>query len=324
MTRSIFPLLFLGLLAFPTAGAEEASPKILLIVGSAGTETYAGEFAANAALWTEAARRGGSEIAVIGLDPPGADGPADAERLRAALEEETAPELWLVLVGHGTFDQREVKFNLRGADVTDRQLATWLEGYAGRLVVVNTASASGSFVRTLGKPGRIVVTATKNEAELSYTRFGGHFAEAVGGLPEADLDNDAQVSLLEAFLHASKRVGEFYSSEGRVATEHALIDDNGDQFGSRSEWFEGATPVRTPSPEAEADGDLAARRVLVKSEFERRLSGQQRERRDSLEIEVARLRRSKDSLEEEDYYAKLEPLLVELARLYEEIRSSGS
>jgi hypothetical protein len=169
-----------------------------------------------------------------------------------------------------------------------------------------------------------VITATKNEAEQSYTRFGRHFAEAAGGLPEADLDNDAQVSLLEAFLHASKRVAAFYKDQGRIATEHALLDDNGDKLGSRAEWFEGTTPTRTPSPEAEADGDLATRKVLVRSPFERRLTREQRERRDALEIEVARLRRTKDQIEVADYYAKLEPLLVELARLYEAVGAKDS
>ena len=40
----------------------------------------------------------------------------------------------------------EVKFNLRGPDVTDRELASWLDPYKGKLSVINTASASGSFV----------------------------------------------------------------------------------------------------------------------------------------------------------------------------------
>ncbi len=323
MIRFLAPLLLL-LFSGSTFGADAAAPKILLVVGSGGTETYATEFAEIAGLWSAAASRAGAAIDVIGLDEPAADAPSDAERLRTALAGETAPELWLVLVGHGTYDQREVKFNLRGPDVTDRELASWLDGYEGSLCVVNTASASGSFVRVLARPDRVVVTATKNEAEVSYTRFGRHFAEAVGGLPEADLDNDGQVSLLEAFLHASKRVAEFYRNEGRVATEHALLDDNGDGLGSRAEWFEGTTPTRSPGPEVEPDGDLAARKVLVRSDFEKRLTRSQRERRDALEIEIARLRRSRDDLGEEPYYEQLEALLLDLARLYDELGAEGS
>lgn len=311
----------LCLLPLLLASVLRAEPdlKILLVVGSGGTEAYAEEFAETAALWTEAAKRGGAAIEVVGLDPLSEGGPTDAEQLKAKLADEASPELWLVLLGHGTFDQREVKLNLRGPDVTDRELAAWLETYPGRLAVVNAASASGSFVRALGRPGRVVITATKNEGEQSYARFGKFFAEAVGGIGEADLDNDGQVSLLEAFLFAAGRVAEFYQGAGRLATEHALLDDNGDGLGSRSEWYEGTTPTRAPSPEAQPDGDLAAQKVLVKNDFERRLAPEQRERRDALERQVVALRRTKASLDEAEYYAKLEALLLDLARLYDAV-----
>jgi hypothetical protein len=176
----------------------------------------------------------------------------------------------------------------------------------------------------MSKPDRIVITATKNEGEQSYARFGRYFAGALGGIEGGDLDNDDQVSLLEAYLHASRRVAEFYKSEGRIATEHALLDDNGDQLGSRSEWFKGTTPTQTASPEAKPDGDLAAQKVLVKNTFERLLSSEQREKRDGLERQVVELRRSKEKLEEADYYTKLEALLLELARLYDSVKPGDS
>jgi hypothetical protein len=298
--------------------------KILLVVGSGGTDDYTKEFAEISALWIDAAKKGEAAIEIIGLDPPSGEAPADAERLKQQLAAEKSPELWLVLIGHGTFDQRETKFNFRGPDVTDRELASWADTYKGRLSVINTASASGSFVRAMSKPDRIVITATKNEGEQSYARFGRYFAGALGGIEGGDLDNDDQVSLLEAYLHASRRVAEFYKSEGRIATEHALLDDNGDQLGSRSEWFKGTTPTQTASPEAKPDGDLAAQKVLVKNTFERLLSSEQREKRDGLERQVVELRRSKEKLEEADYYTKLEALLLELARLYDSVKPGDS
>ena len=227
-----------------------------------------------------------------------------------------------MLIGHGTFDGRVAKFNVRGPDFTDEELAGWLAEYPGALSVINTASASGSYIREMARPGRVIITATKNEGEISFTRFGRFFAEAVGGLIEADLDNDKQVSLLESFLFASKRVALFYEEDGRLATEHALIDDNGDQLGSRAEWFEGTTPTQTPSPEAKPDGDLAAQKVLVKNAYERLLTPEQTKKRDALERQVVELRRSKSSLDEADYYAKLEALLLELARLYDAVKDS--
>lgn len=320
MIRLLSLLLFL----FAPALHAESGLKILLVVGSGGTDDYTKEFAEISALWIDAAKKGEAAIEIIGLEAPSGEDPADAELLKQKLAAETVPELWLVLIGHGTFDQRETKFNFRGPDVTDRDLASWADTYKGRLSVINTASASGSFVRAMSKPDRIVITATKNEGEQSYARFGRYFAEALDGIEGGDLDNDDQVSLLEAYLHASRRVAEFYKSEGRIATEHAMIDDNGDQLGSRSEWFEGTTPTRTASPEAKPDGDLAAQKVLVKNAFERLLSPEQREKRDGLERQVVELRRSKETLEEADYYAKLEALLLDLARLYDSVKPGDS
>ena len=42
-----------------------------------------------------------------------------------------------------------------------------------------------------------------------------------------------------------------------------------------------------------------------------------RARRDQLELEVESLRAKKPSMPEDQYYARLEPLLVQLARLYD-------
>lgn len=294
--------------------------KIVIIVGSGGTETFAEEFAKAAGLWKAAAEKGGAECELIGLDAQEDGEPSDAEKLRKSLAVTTSSELWIVLIGHGTFDQREIRFNMRGPDITDRELSSWLDTYSGRHAVINTASASGSFIRSLSRENRIVITATKNEGEQNYTRFGRFFVEAIAGAESADVDNDGQVSLLEAFLFASGRVVAFYKDEARIATEHALIDDNGDRLGSRAEWFQGITPTQAPSPKSQTDGDLASQKVLVKSDFERRFTEEQRHNRDRLERDVVALRRAKADTPEADYYKKLEPLLLELARLYESVK----
>jgi hypothetical protein len=215
-----------------------------------------------------------------------------------------------------------VKFNLRGPDFTDEELADWVKAYPGDLAVINTASSSGSFIRTLSGPKRTIITATKNEAEVFYTRFGNYFSEAVGGLGAADLDNDNQVSLLEGFLYASHETAAFYEDAGRLATEHAMIDDNGDAAGSRMEWFEGTTATQVAGKDAQPDGELASQKVLVKNAFERRLSPEQRAARDDLERQVKRLRRGRDSLDEAVYYEQLEALMLKLARLYREVGDS--
>jgi hypothetical protein len=65
------------------------------------------------------------------------------------------------------------------------------------------------------------------------------------------------VSLLEAFRHASKAVATFYESEGRLATEHALIKDKGNGAGTRRELLE------SPPADAKLDGERASQLVLV-------------------------------------------------------------
>jgi hypothetical protein len=57
--------------------------------------------------------------------------------------------------------------------------------------------------------------------------------------------------------------------------------------------------------------------VLVPSGNESQLDAAARARRDKLERDLAALRQKKAGLPEDEYLKLLEPLLVELARLYE-------
>ena len=243
----------------------------------------------------------------------------DLARFQAALESEpkSGPgELWLVLLGHGTFDNKEAKFNLRGPDLSASELAEWLKPFQRPVAIVNCSSASGPFLNKLSAAGRVVVTATRSGNEVNYTRFGGQFAAALGS-PEADLDKDGQTSLLEAYLLAASRVAEFYETEGRLATEHPLLDDNGDGLGTPPDWFRGVRAVKKAKDGATVDGLRAHQFVLVRSEQERKLSPAVRAKRDEIELAIGKLRERKSELPEPEYYQKLEPLLLDLARLYQ-------
>lgn len=314
--------LYLFLYLFPTGKAfAESNLTILALVGEAGTEEYEKIFATTATVWEDAAKENGATFEAIGLDSPVAN-QTDASLFQKRLSETQSDQLWVVLIGHGSYDGVTAKFNARGPDFTDDELAEWLNAYPGELALIHGASSSGGLIQKSSRPGRIIITATKNEAEASYTRFGTYFAEAIAAKADADLDNDDQVSLLEAFLYASRSVAGFYESEGRIATEHALLDDNGDKLGSRAEWFEGTTATRTPAKDVEPDGERAGQFVLSLNEFERQLSSAQRKKRDDLERQVKELRRNRDELEESVYYKKLEILLLDLARIYENVSDS--
>jgi hypothetical protein len=181
---------------------------------------------------------------------------------------------------------------------------------------VDCAAASGPFLKALSGPRRVVITATRSGGEENFAHFGEFLAGAVAD-PAADLDKDGQTSLLEAFLAAGRRTAEFYEKEGRLATEHALLDDNGDGLGTQADWFRGIRAVKKAADGAALDGLRAHQFHLVRNEAEQKLPPAVRARRDELEMAVAKLRDTKSTMSEDDYYAKLEPLLLEIARLYE-------
>jgi hypothetical protein len=178
--------------------------------------------------------------------------------------------LWLVYIGHGTFDGRTASWNLQGPDITAEQLATTCQNLQRPLATVICSSCSAPFINTLSGPDRIVVTATKDGNQIQYSRFGDAMSTAISTL-EADINRDGQTSLLEAWLFASRRTAEFYKTEGRLATEHSLIDDNGDGKGVRSELYVGDRVAENAENPELIDGRNAARWHFVRSDDERRL-----------------------------------------------------
>lgn len=288
----------------------QAAPRnldILIVLGAAGTEEYGKKFQTQLDTWTTACTK-------AGITPTVLRGEKTTEELEKRLTvSDPSHSLWLVLIGHGTFDGREAKFSAEGPDFDVKQLTSWLKPLKQEVAVIHTASASGGFLKALSGKNRIVITSTKSPDEVFYARFGEYFAEAICGQPEADLDQDKQVSLLEAFRHASKATAIFYENDGRLATEHALLEDNGDGIGTRSEVF----AADAPAPAGMAvDGARAAQLVLVLSPEEQQLTDAQRSTRDALERELKALKDQRPKLQPDDYYTRLEALMRRLAEAY--------
>jgi len=298
-------------------GQTNEPRSLILVLGAPGEPGYAEKFSAWADQWKQAAAKGGLRVSIVGADTNHPED--DRSRLVKLLRQEVARpdgELWLVFIGHGTFDGRSAKFNLHGPDISADELAVELKPCRRPLVVIQCASASGPFINALSGPDRIIIAATRSGYEENFTRFGGCLAEAIAD-PAADLDKDGQTSLLEAFLFASREVERFYQEQGRLATEHALIDDNGDGLGTPADWFRGVRAIRTAADGKSVDGVRAHQIHLVRSEAEQQLSPELRARRDELEQELSALRVQKSTLKEDDYYHRLEEILVAMARLYE-------
>ena len=292
------------------------SITVILVVGAPGEEEFGSNFVRQASLWQESCAQAGCRPVTLGLENPGQTNDYELLKQTLAAEPKDGPEtLWLVLIGHGTFDGKEARFNLRGPDASATELALWLQPFHRPLAVINTASSSAPFLNKLSATNRVIITATRSGFEQNYTRFGQYLAEAITD-PQSDLDKDGQVSLLEAFLIASRRTAEFYKVEGRLATEHALLDDNADGLGTPADWFTGLRATKKARDNASLDGMLARQFHLVPSEADRKLTPDQRARRDAFEHAIFLLREKKGRLPEEEYYRELEKLLLELARSY--------
>lgn len=337
------PLLFVPM-TLATAGGPRQRADVIVVVGAAGEPEYGDAFAHWAERWQQAAEATDARLVRIGPqpahDPPdvepeagegdGNESPAveddassevdDNARLRealASLDRQGDRPVWLVMMGHGTFGGSVAKFNLRGPDVSAEQLADWLPPLQRPLVVVCAFSCSGPFINALSAEGRVIVTATSSGAQQNYSRFGDYLSRYIAD-PQADIDHDGEVSILEAFLAAAAGVRDFYRSADRLQTERPLIDDNGDALGTPPTAFRGTrAAVEAAQPDQQVDGLLASRLVLLPATDRPPLNEQELARRDELEAELDRRHRQRQQWSEQEYESAVLPLLTELAKLYQ-------
>ncbi len=308
---------------FLLASPAIAAPTIIIVQGAAGTDEYGELFSQWRLHWEEAGKKAGAQVITHGVQDFGFD-QTDKSRFEESLAEfaaQSSDELWIVLLGHGTYDGRHARFNLRGPDVSADELAAWLKPVDRPVAVINCFSASGPFMSALSVPApapgarnRVIITATRSGHELNFSRFGGFLAQAIAS-PAADLDKDGQTSLLEAYLLASRQTQEWYKEQGRLATEHALIEDTGDGLGTPAQWFQGVRAVKKANDNIPLDGFRANQWCLIRSERERAMPADIRAKRDELELKINHLRDLKSTLTEEAYFATLETLAIELSRL---------
>ena len=331
----LFRSFFIAMLAFVVSAnqgvADESQAEskvetadVVLIVGAAGETKYGELFAAWAQNWTEACKLGKAKLTTVGIGDVGQK--TDRERLQEFLLAQKVRQstpLWIVFIGHGTFDGKAAKFNLRGVDISAKELGEWLQGSQRPTTIVNCASASGPFLNALSAPNRVVITATKSGYEHNFARYGKYLSESIAD-PTADLDKDGQTSLLEAHLSATRSTLNFYTSDGRLVTEHPLIDDNADAQGTPASFFRGVRVTKKSTTGATPDGLRAHQFHLVQSRDEENLPPTVKARRDELELAVEKLRSQKATFEIDDYYQRLEPLLVELAQTYTETTGTPS
>ena len=218
----------------------------------------------------------------------------------------------LILIGHGSFDGQQYKFNLVGPDITAAGLAQ-LCGRIGskRQLVVNTTSASGGSIAALAHGGRVVIAATKSGTEKNATVFARYWVEALQD-PTADVDKSDSISALEAFRYATAKTAAFYESQKRLATEHAVFTDTGT-----------GAAVRVASTESGA-GRLLSGLLLVRLGAERAATADPAKRgllakKEQLEQRIDTLKLQRAALSPQEYKQQLTEYLVALAKVQGEL-----
>ena len=215
-----------------------------------------------------------------------------------------------MLIGHGTYDGTDYKFNIPGPDITGAELASLLDAVpATRQLVVNMTSSSGGSIAFLRKPTRVVITATKSGTEKNATVFARYWAEALRD-PAADSDKNESVSALEAFHFAQRKTADAYESQKRLATEHAVLEDTGKGEGERAPSPRMAKASWPPPSRWCAWGPTPPRRATPPN-------GRCSTRRKQLEQAIDKLKYEKAALPADEYKKQLGQLLLELAKTQE-------
>lgn len=309
---------FYRMLVFALLSSACFGEQLLLIEGTHGDESFSEPFDRTVATWKQLATEASFEIEHV-HDTTSESIPK--ERIQNWISNNLstrADTLWIVYVGHGTFASDGAKLNLEGPDVSAVEMAEWLAELQRPLVFVHGGASSAPFLNALAGENRILITATRSGTEQNYARFGSYFAESLKA-ERSDIDLDGRVSLLEAFVGASAKVETFYREAGRLTSEHALIDDNGDGLGTPATSYKGLQP-RSDDVEdrMRIDGRIAKRVSILPAAGELNLSVAQLEEREKLESKLEELYLKKDSMETDVYYDELEAILIELSELYVE------
>lgn len=287
-----------------------AATYYVTVAGLGGEPDYEQRFTANAKDLDKVFRgvAGAHVVTLTGAQ-------ATAAQMRTALanvaqQAVASDDFVLVLIGHGSFDGTEYKFNLVGPDLTAAEIATMCDHIpAKRQLVVDATSASGGAVTALERNGRIVITATKSGTEKNATVFARYFAEALQDA-SADVDKNESLTAAEAYTYASRKTAAFYDSQKRLATEHAMFNDTGhgdavrDAGNGQGQLMASFTLLRYGAAQ-KAASDPAKQALLAKKE--------------ELEQKIDVLKYNKAAMDPGDYKKQLTAALLELARVQGEL-----
>ena len=154
--------------------------------------------------------------------------------LRAKLQPDDA--LWVIVVGHSHYDGKHSWLNLPGPDIQQADFAKLFADLTAReQVFFITTPTSGFYVKSLSAKGRIVISATETDWETNETEYPHELARVLSVPPELkdfDIDQDGTISLFDLYVTVARNLAQSYLEREFLATEHPLLDDNGDGRGT--------------------------------------------------------------------------------------------
>lgn len=291
------------------AAAANAATFYVTISGLGGEPDYDQRFKMWADDIDSSLKKAGGDANVITLKAPTRDA-IRAKLAEVARQSKPTDNLVLMLIGHGSYDGVEYKFNIPGPDISGAELSSLLDRIpSARQCIINMTSASGGSIEFLRKPNRVVITATKTGTEKNATVFARYWAEALRD-PSADVDKNETISALEAFHFAQHKTTEFYDTQKRLATEHPVIEDTGKGDGSKDPKGDaGEGKLAALFPVVRLGANAAAARDPNKKPL--------LDKKEELEQAIDKLKYDKASLPAELYKKQLNQLLLELAKTQE-------
>ena len=162
----------------------------------------------------------------------------ELEQSVAVLREklEANDSLWVIVLGHSHYDGKHSWLNLPGPDIHQLDFGKlFAEVTAREQVFFITTPTSGFFVKPLSAKGRVVITATEVDWETNETEFPHELARVLSAPPEAkdfDIDQDGASTLFDLYVTVVRNLAQSYLERELLATEHPLLDDNGDGRGT--------------------------------------------------------------------------------------------
>jgi hypothetical protein len=297
----LIALLLLAALSAP------AATFYMTIAGLGGEADYSQRFK----MWTEdmdgSLKKAGGDSSITTLQTPTRDQIKAYFDYGVVRKAKPGDGLVVMLVGHGTYDGTDYKFNIPGPDLTAKELSAFMDSVpAARQLVVVMTSCSGGAIENLRRTNRVVITATKTGGEKNATTFARYWAEALRE-PAADVDKNESVSALEAFRYAQQKTTEFFETQKRLATEHSVIEDTGKGTGERTVTAEnGEGKVAAVFSVVRLGANAAAARDPNKRPL--------LDRKEQLEQAIDKLKYDKAAMPAAEYKRQLTQFLLELAK----------